>query len=309
MNNKVMNDSTLNKSTLNNSVLNIRTINNPIISRLKTLAGALAFASFSITTIAGDNNDVDTKLKSVINSEHRSEKNAARDDFRNPAETLQFFGIRPEMTVVEIWPGGGWYTEILAPYLKDKGKYIAANFDPDAGVKYYNRRLKEFEDTFVANEDIYGDIVTTVFNPPAKTEVAKAGTADLVLTFRNVHNWYIRGDKESVVESFKGFYKALKPGGILGVVEHRLPKGMSQEENKRSGYMREDLVIEWAKQAGFVLVAESSINANEKDTADHPKGVWTLPPSLRLGDENKDKYMAIGESDRMTLKFAKPAEK
>lgn len=287
-------------------------MNKQVKSRLKMIVGALAIAGLSVSAMAGDNvpstkSEADISLKSVINSDHRSEKNAARDEFRNPAETLTFFGIRPNMTVVEIWPGGGWYTEILAPYLKEQGKYIAANFDPDAGVKYYNRRLKDFEDTFVANQDVYGDIEMTVFNPPAKTDVAKPGSADLVLTFRNVHNWYIRGDKESVVESFKGFYKALKPGGVLGVVEHRLPKGMSQEENKRSGYMREDLVIEWAKEAGFVLVDKSSINANEKDTADHPKGVWTLPPSLRLGDENKDKYMAIGESDRMTLKFAKPA--
>ena len=287
-------------------------MNKQVKSRLKMIVGALAIAGLSVSAMAGDNvastkSEADKSLKSVINSDHRSEKNAARDEFRNPAETLTFFGIRPNMTVVEIWPGGGWYTEILAPYLKEQGKYIAANFDPDAGVKYYNRRLKDFEDTFVANQDVYGDIEMTVFNPPAKTDVAKPGSADLVLTFRNVHNWYIRGDKESVVESFKGFYKALKPGGVLGVVEHRLPKGMSQEENKRSGYMREDLVIEWAKEAGFVLVDKSSVNANEKDTADHPKGVWTLPPSLRLGDENKDKYMTIGESDRMTLKFAKPA--
>ncbi len=262
----------------------------------------LLSASLAMPVFASD------ALSKAINGEHRSEQNKQRDQFRNPEKTLTFFGFKPDMTVVEIWPGGGWYTEILAPALKEKGTYIAANFDPDAGVNYYNRRLEEFENKFAGNPEVYGEVKSTVFAPPAKVAVAPKGSADMVLTFRNVHNWYMRGEEKAIAAAFSGFYDALKPGGILGVVEHRLPKGMDLEMQKKSGYMSEALVIKWAEQAGFKLVAKSDINANPKDTADHPKGVWTLPPSLRLGDEDKEKYLAIGESDRMTLKFMKPKQ-
>ncbi len=250
----------------------------------------------------------DVRLEKVIASEHRTEQDKARDQYRHPLKTLEFFGLKPNMTVVEIWPGGGWYTEILAPYLKEKGQFIAAHFDPEAG-DFYSKSLAKFDEHFVKNTERYGKIQLSQFNPPAKTKVAENNSVDMVLTFRNVHNWYMRGEKDGVQKAFEGFYAALKPGGILGVVDHRLPLGKDQEKEKNSGYMRQDLVVKWAEAAGFKLIESSEINANRKDKTNHPKGVWTLPPRLRLGEEDKAKYMAIGESDRMTLKFVKPAEK
>lgn len=243
----------------------------------------------------------------ILNSGHRSDKNKARDQYRHPQETLEFFGINPGMTVVEISPGGGWYTEVLSPVLGPNGKLYAAHFDPNSDVEYYRNGRAKFERKMDVESDVYGNVEITTFQPPKMFDIAPAGSADAVLTFRNVHNW-LRGGRESTVAGFKGMYKALKPGGILGVVEHRLPASMEQDEKATSGYMHEKFVIELAKDAGFELVDSSDVNANPKDTADHPKGVWTLPPSLRLGDENKDKYLKVGESDRMTLKFVKPVQ-
>ncbi|WP_144395048.1 class I SAM-dependent methyltransferase [Pleionea sediminis] len=248
-------------------------------------------------------------IDKAIEGDHRSEENKQRDEYRNPKETLEFFGFKPDMTVVEIWPGGGWYTEILAPVLKEKGQYIAGNFDPESDVKYYTDSLAKFKKNFVSEKSRYGNVKLSVFAPPGKVEIAEPGTADMVLTFRNVHNWYMRGGEEGLTAAFEGFYKALKPGGVLGVVEHRLPKGSDPEKQASSGYMLESWVIKWAEKAGFELAASSDINANPKDTADHPKGVWTLPPRLRLGEKDKEKYLSIGESDRMTLKFVKPIAK
>ena len=212
------------------------------------------------------------------------------------------------MTVVEIAPGGGWYTEILSPLLGPEGTLYAAHFDPNSEVEYYRNGRAKFERKMDVESDVYGNVTITTFQPPEIFDIAPDGSADAVVTFRNVHNW-LRGGREATVDSFKAMYKALKPGGVLGVVEHRLPKSQEQDEKASSGYMHQDFVISVAQDAGFKLVASSEINANPKDTADHPKGVWTLPPSLRLGDQDKDKYMEIGESDRMTLKFVKPAKK
>ncbi len=261
--------------------------------------GMLAAASLSVAA---------NSLELVVAGEHRSDAAKARDEYRHPVQTLEFFDVKPNMTVVEISPGGGWYTDILAPLLKDKGRLIAAHFDPESDVEYYQKSLKNFREK-IANKDVYGNVELSVFAPPAKVDIAPENSADRVLTFRNVHNWYIRGGEESVSAAFESFFKALKPGGILGVVEHRMPESMDQEGNKRSGYVKQSLVIKWAEAAGFKLLGASEINANPKDTADHPKGVWTLPPGLRLGDEEREKYLAIGESDRMTLKFVKLADK
>ena len=217
----------------------------------------------------------------LLTSGHRSDKNKQRDQYRHPKETLEFFGIKPGMTVVEIAPGE---------------------------VEYYRNGRAKFERKMDVESDVYGNVTITTFQPPEIFDIAPDGSADAVVTFRNVHNW-LRGGREATVDSFKAMYKALKPGGVLGVVEHRLPKSQEQDEKASSGYMHQDFVISVAQDAGFKLVASSEINANPKDTADHPKGVWTLPPSLRLGDQDKDKYMEIGESDRMTLKFVKPAKK
>jgi predicted methyltransferase len=241
-------------------------------------------------------------LEQILKGSHRSAENAARDSHRHPAETLAFFGIRPNMTVVEIWPGGGWYAEILAPYLREQGTYIAAGFNGENQSKpYYAKGAQRLRDKFAAQPELYDRAKVTVLDPPTRLDIATPASADMVLTFRNVHNW-MDGDVDAV---FSAFFRALKPGGVLGVVEHRLKKAPEQETGE-SGYVSEALVIALAEKAGFRLVEKSELNANPRDTADHPKGVWTLPPTLALKDVDREKYLQIGESDRMTLKFVKP---
>lgn len=246
---------------------------------------------------------VSQAMENAVNGAHRSEKNKARDQYRNPAATLEFFGVRPESTVVELWPGGGWYSEILAPYLKDKGSFYAAGFG-DAKEPAYRPRLNTaLKEKFASAPDVYGKPNITGLNPPGQTLLAPSGSADFVLTFRNVHNWLMDGHEKTVYQSA---YNALKPGGIFGVVEHRANETANAEEQAKTGYVSEEHVIAVAESVGFKLVGKSEVNANPKDTKDHEKGVWTLPPSLALKDVDKDKYLAIGESDRMTLKFQKP---
>ncbi|OFE11094.1 methyltransferase [Pseudohongiella acticola] len=243
------------------------------------------------------------ELQALITADHRVAANIERNDARNPVETLQFFGLEKGMTVVEVLPGAGWYTEILAPFLRDNGTYYAAHFSANASLSYQPPALERFRQKLSANSEVYDQTRVTHLNPPAETEIAPAGSADLVLTFRNVHNWIMAGTQE---EHFQSFYTALKPGGVLGVVEHRAPEGSSMEVMETTGYVTQAHTIELAEAAGFEFVEASEINANARDTADHPRGVWTLPPTLRLGDENRERYEAIGESDRMTLKFMKP---
>ena len=245
-----------------------------------------------------------TDLQSAIESGARSDKNKARDVYRHPEATLKFFGFEPSMTVVEITPGGGWYTEILAPALKDHGKLYGAHY-PDTGEDNYYSKSRQRLEKKIADNAIFSEVELTDFTPKKESTLAPKNSADLVLTFRNLHNW----GEEGVAQVFKDSFNALKAGGILGVVEHRMPASQDWEANKKSGYMPTAMVVKLAKDAGFVLAASSEINANAKDNANHPKGVWTLPPSLALGDKDKEKYLAIGESDRMTLKFIKPALK
>lgn len=248
----------------------------------------------------------DALLDAAIAGEHRSAEEKARDIWRHPKETLAFFGVEPSMTVVEIWPGGGWYTKVLAPYLKSgDGVYYAAQRDPASSPRAAEA-VQKFKDAY-ADTALYGDISVTVLGEDF--DVAPEGTADVVLTFRNVHNWTSAGQADA---NFKAFFRALKPGGTLGVVEHRANEGAP--EDPASGYVRESTVKALAEAAGFQFVEASEINANPKDTKDHPFGVWTLPPVRRSSeaqgqeDPNFDraKYDAIGESDRMTLKFVKP---
>ncbi len=240
----------------------------------------------------------------ILASPDRTPAFVVRDAYRHPAETLAFFDVKSDMTVVEISPGGGWYTEILAPYMK-AGKLYAAHFPADSSIKYYQNSLGAYKEKLKAYPDVYGDLELAEFSPQDNQLTVPDGSADRVLTFRNVHNW-LRTKNEA--EAFALFYKALKPGGILGVVEHRAKPNTPWDVMKVSGYMTEAYVIDMAEQAGFVVDARSEINANPKDTADHPKGVWTLPPSLRMKDKDREKYLAIGESDRMTLRFIKPAK-
>ncbi len=242
-------------------------------------------------------------LAAAIASPARTPKFAARDVYRHPLATLRFFGLRPDQTVVEIWPGSGWYMEILAPYLRDRGKYYAAIEAADAG-KEAGQNAASLRKRIADDPTHFGKVVVTELHPPRLTEICPPGTADVVLTFRNVHNWIAAGDQQA---QFDAFFKALKPGGVLGVVEHRARPGTSLEEMSKSGYVDEPYVKKLAATAGFRFEAASPINDNPKDTKDYPEGVWTLPPTLTLGDKDRAKYLAIGESDRMTLRFLKPA--
>ncbi|MBQ0721448.1 MAG: class I SAM-dependent methyltransferase [Gammaproteobacteria bacterium] len=261
------------------------------------------YGFFLLATVTTTNTLADSFIgDAILQSPERTPAFASRDVYRHPAETLEFFGLEPNMTVVEIWPGGGWYTEILAPYLGG-GKLYAAHFAKDSGIKYFANSRRAFEEKIKASPDVYQTLTMAEFSPKMNKLTVPDGRADLVLTFRNVHNW-LRSINEA--EAFALFYKALKPGGILGVVEHRAKPNASWETMKQSGYMSEAYVITLAEKAGFVLDARSEINANPKDSADYPKGVWTLPPTLRMNDKDRAKYQAIGESDRMTLRFKKP---
>jgi predicted methyltransferase len=247
--------------------------------------------------------DVGALVDKALAGDHRSERNRARDVHRHPRETLVFFGLRPDMHVAEVWPGGGWYTEVLAPVLRDAGRYYAAHYHiNDNTHRYYRSSQREFVEKLAKRPDVYDKVVVTGLLPP-HLDMAPKGMLDLVLTFRNVHNWTQEGFD---AQMFRAFFDALKPGGVLGVVEHRAQDGTTLADMKRSGYMTEAYVIKLAQAAGFRLEAKSEVNANPRDTKDHPRGVWTLPPSLRLGDTDRAKYLAIGESDRMTLKFVKP---
>jgi predicted methyltransferase len=240
-------------------------------------------------------------IDTVLAGSHRSDANKARDQYRHPKQTLAYFGITPGMTVVEISPSGGWYTEILGPYLREKGMLYAAAGNPAASEKAA-AGVKAFRDRLAAKPELYGSTKVSVFSKGAM-DIAPAGSADAVVSFRNVHNWHMGG---FAPDAFKAFYAALKPGGTLGIVEHRLPENKPDSLMTESGYMKVSYVKKLAADAGFKFVGASEINANPKDTKDYPKGVWTLPPNYAEGDKDKAKYAAIGESDRMTLKFVKP---
>lgn len=241
-------------------------------------------------------------IANAVQSTHRSPVNLTRDKYRNPKETLDFFGIKPEMTVVEISPGRGWYTEILAHILKDNGTLYAAHFHESMTNPYLKRMLNDFSKR-ISKDPIYKNVKLTHMSLPDHIDIAPNGSADMVLTFRNVHNWINQHEYEN--KAFKAFYDALKPGGVLGVVEHRAPEESNRKWMSQNGYVTQSKVIALAESAGFKLVGTSEINANPYDTKDHPEGVWTLPPSLRLKKVDRQKYLTIGESDRMTLKFVK----
>jgi predicted methyltransferase len=247
-------------------------------------------------------------LDQALAGAHRTEEEKARDKWRHPKETLLFFGAEPPMTIVEVYPGGGWYTNVLAPFAKlGGGTYYAAGIDPNASERS-REAVAAFEAKYKANPDLYGTVNMTVLGGGP---IAPDGTADLVVTFRNVHNWMNAGTAEA---NFRAFYAALKPGGVLGVTEHRAPEDAPADFEAKSGYVKVSTVKKFAEEAGFEFEGESEINANPADTKDHPFGVWTLPPTRRSsavrGQEDPSfdhaKYDAIGESDRMTLKFRKP---
>ncbi len=248
-------------------------------------------------------------LDGAINGEHRSSENRARDKFRRPKETLAFFGFRSDMTVVEIWPGGGWYTEILAPALKESGKLYAAHFSVNPPYAYQRRYYGMFLTKAGSTPDVYGDVIITALAFPYELEIAPPGSADLVVTFRNAHNWVGSGyPKASARLAYQAMFDALKPGGVLGIVDHRWPDADNEDPASENGYMSEERLIALAEEAGFVFAGRSDHNRNPKDTHNHPGGVWTLPPTLALGEEDQEKYLAIGESDRLTIKLVKPSD-
>lgn len=274
---------------------------------LFTLSACDNSASTSESTARSDDT---MSLEKAINHDDRTPAFVERDRFRHPKETLAFFDLDPAMTVVEIWPGGGYYSEILAPYLAENGTFYAAHFPEDTQSDYYQRSLRKYKER-LTSETVFGQVELTQFAPltPLETDIAPAGSVDRVLTFRNLHNWYMSGGEEAVLSAFRQFHQALIPDGILGVVDHRLPESSNNDAMAKSGYIKESWVIDLAEQAGFELVASSEVNANSKDTADHPNGVWNLPPTLNVEDgDDAAIYKAIGESDRFTLKFRKPVQ-
>src|SRR5215469_6873917 len=242
------------------------------------------------------------QLTTILAGDQRSPEERARDVYRHPKETLLFFGIRPEMKVLEVWPEPGWYTAVIAPLVREKGKYYAAVIAPDPASKYITHRLEEYHARLAARPDVY-DRVTVVTFPTDGGDAVPPGSVDMVLTFRNIHNWMAR---DQAAQAFRTMYRALKPGGVLGVVEHRGNPAVPQDPKAKSGYVNEDYAIKLIEDQGFRLVGKSGVNDNPRDTKDYEQGVWTLPPTYRLGAKDHDKYAAIGESDRFTLKFVKP---
>lgn len=265
-------------------------------------AAALMLIATAAFPLAAQSNDAAkpaaapaSPLDAALAAPTRTPANVARDKYRNPKQTLAFFGVKPGDTVVELWPGGGWYTEVLAPYLSAGG---ALHVVPPAGR--YDERIR----TKVASDPVYGKVQVAAFTSGQPTSIA-AGSADVVLTFRNVHSW-LDGDAPVADQVFAEAFRVLKSGGTFGVVEHRLPEEAEDARQMTSGYVKVSTVRRLAEAAGFKFVESSEVNANPKDTKDYPEGVWTLPPTLELGDKDREKYLAIGESDRMTLKFVKP---
>jgi predicted methyltransferase len=277
------------------------------MNRISTLmAGVIALALLALPgwmSAARAEDGPAKDLSGWIAGSQRSEKNSVRDRYRHPLEVLEFFGLKPDQTVVEILPGsGGYWTEILAPYLKPAGHYIAANNEKASTSAEAQKDNAALAAKLAASPQFYDKVEVTEFAAD-RLAIAPPGSADLVLTFRNVHNWMADGETAG---AFSAFYKALKPGGILGVEEHRGLPDQPQDPLAKSGYVRQDVIIGFAEAAGFRFVGSSEVNANPKDTKDYPQGVWTLPPSYRLKDVDRAKYAAIGESDRAILKFVKP---
>ncbi len=262
------------------------------------------FILFLLSLMLGcGKSNTDQLIDEALKAEHRTPSYVQRDKFRNPKETLLFFGLNPEQSIIEITPGYGWYAEILAPLIRNKGQYSYASLELHEKINpFFVKMENSFKEKMQKNPEVYDQLRWVHFNPK-QPDFAPDGPVDMVLTFRNVHNWAKAGTAELM---FDGFARALKTGGVLGIVEHRAKPGTPIDKQIQSGYMTEEYVIQMAKDAGFKLDERSEINANPKDTTDHPKGVWNLLPSLRgVAEEDMANIVSIGESDRMTLRFIK----
>ena len=279
-------------------------------ARVCKTAVATILGLFVLQAHAGMDSKTEALVDAAIAGEHRSEENKARDRYRKPKDVLDFLDLRSDMTVVEIWPGGGWYTQILAPVLREEGHFYAAQFSVNARYGYQRRAFGDFLKMLGEKPDIYRDVVVTHLDLPYQLNIAPRESVDMVVTFRNVHNWVMAllGSGKYKDVAFEAMYDALKPGGTLGIVDHKWPDPSTEDPISANGYISEERTIELAEKAGFRFVGRSDMLRNPKDTRDHPRGVWTLPPVMALGDENREKYLAIGESDRFLLKFVKPKE-
>ena len=272
--------------------------------KLAAAAAACALLLVACAAVVSSRQATTDALAAILAGDQRSSEERARDVYRHPKETLLFFGIRPEMSVLEVWPEPGWYTAVIAPLLRDKGKYYAAVIAAVPGDKHITQRLDDYHARLASRPDLYARVAVVSF-PAAGGDVVPPGTLDMVVTFRNIHNWMAEDEASQV---FATVYRALKPGGVLGVVEHRGNPTAAQDPRAKSGYVNEDYAIKLIEAQGFRLVAKSEVNANPQDTKDYAQGVWTLPPTYRLGARDHEKYAAIGESDRFTLRFVKPAK-
>jgi len=283
------------------------------LRKTRHFAAVAASAVFMLAVVASlgggfpPANSAELTLDAAVGNPARSAKFIARDKARHPVDELAFFGLTPQSTVVEIWPGGGYWTEILAPFLKNRGAYYVAlqGKGGDEAADAEADKLKAlFRDKVEADKPTYGKITPTVLGV-GQFDIAPPGSADFVLSFRNLHNWMKEGFAS---DALAAFYRALKPGGVLGLEDHRGQRNSPQDPKAADGYVRQDYAIALAQKAGFEFIGSSEINANPKDTANWPKGVWTLPPTFGLGDQDRAKYAAIGEADNFVLKFRKPAQ-
>lgn len=276
-----------------------------ISSRVLAIAALALLATLRTGSAAEAPAPEDPGLAAAVDGASRSPKLIERDAARHPREELRFFGLQPTSTVVEVWPTGGYWTEILAPYLHDHGVYYAAlesqaadKPSHDAASKraaYFKRRLAE-------DPAAFGAVKVTALGP-GQDAIAPPGSVDLILSFRDLHLWMKQGFAE---EALVDFYKALKPGGILALEDHRGNRNIEQDIRAADGYVREDYAKGLAQLAGFEFIGSSEIEANAKDTAAWPGGVWTLGPTFALGAQDRDKYAAVGEPDNFVLKFRKP---